>query len=116
MLTIYGIKNCDTMKKAFAWLQAKGIPYSFHDYKESGVSKDKLQEWFQHLDMWQVLNIKSTTWREAPDEVKATITNSQTAIPFAIENTSVIKRPIVEFNGHYLLGFKSEEWEKLLQK
>ena len=104
------------MKKAFTWLQAKGIPYTFHDYKIEGVSKSKLSEWMKHLDLWQVLNTKSTTWKEIPDEQKATIQTKEAAIALLMGHTSMIKRPLVETPNGYLLGFKPEEWETVLKK
>lgn len=112
---IYGIKNCDTMKKAFDWLNSKGIAYTFHDYKTEGVSPDKLLEWIQKLDLWKVLNTKSSTWRETLDTEKATIVGEKEAIPFLAQNTSAIKRPVLEYEGGYLLGFNPTEWENALK-
>ena len=112
---IYGIKNCDTMKKAFDWLNANGIAYTFHDYKVEGISQSKLGEWLHHVDLWKLLNTKSSTWRETLDTAKATITGKEEAIPFLMEKTSAIKRPVVEYKGGYLLGFDQKEWENALK-
>lgn len=111
---IYGIKNCDTMKKAFDWLNSKGIAYTFHDYKTEGISSHKLEEWFKKMELWKVLNTKSSTWRETPDTEKATILGEKEAISFLTKNTSAIKRPVLEYKGGYLLGFNAAEWENAL--
>lgn len=103
------------MKKAFEWLNSKGIAYTFHDYKMEGVSPDKLQEWIHKMDLWKVLNTKSSTWRETMDTEKATIMSEKEAIPFLTQNTSAIKRPVLEYDGGFLLGFNATEWEKALQ-
>lgn len=96
-IIIYGIKSCDTMKKAFNKLDALGINYEFHDYKKKGVDKDRVQRWVNTLGIDKVLNKRGTTWRKLSDEQKDTADADKTAaIELLIANTSMIKRPIVE--------------------
>ena len=96
-LTIYGIKSCSTMKKAFTKLDELGVSYDFHDYKKQGIDKDSVQRWVDELGIDKVLNKRGTTWRKLTDEQKqAADANIDTAIDLLVENTSMIKRPIVE--------------------
>ena len=96
-ITIYGIKSCSTMKKAFTKLDELGVSYDFHDYKKQGIDKDSVQRWVNELGIDKVLNKRGTTWRKLTDEQKqAADENVNNAIELLIENTSMIKRPIVE--------------------
>ncbi|CAN6959905.1 MULTISPECIES: arsenate reductase [Psychrobacter] len=96
-ITIYGIKSCSTMKKAFTKLDELGISYDFHDYKKQGIDKETLQRWVNEFGIDKVLNKRGTTWRKLTDEQKqAADTNVTNAIDLLVENTSMIKRPIVE--------------------
>lgn len=96
-ITIYGIKSCSTMKKAFAKLDELGVSYEFHDYKKQGIDKDSVKRWVDELGIDKVLNKRGTTWRKLDDSQKqAADANIDTAIDLLIENTSMIKRPIVE--------------------
>src|SRR5437667_252968 len=110
MIIIYGIKNCDTMKKAFDWLKANNIPYTFHDYKKSGIDKATIQEWLKSFPLEQVINTKGTTWKQLSDEQKSSIANIEDAIALMQEKTSIIKRPIVKLIEGYLLGFDVKKW------
>ena len=119
-LTIYGIKSCSTMKKAFTKLDELGVNYSFHDYKKQGLDKESVQRWVNELGIDKILNKRGTTWRKLTDEQKqAADANIDTAIDLLIENTSMIKRPIVEGqladknNGQPILlcGFDAAEFE-----
>ena len=119
-ITIYGIKSCSTMKKAFTKLDELGVSYDFHDYKQQGIDKDSVQRWVESLGIDKVLNKRGTTWRKLTDEQKqAADANIDTAIDLLIENTSMIKRPIVEGqladknNGQPILlcGFNEAEFE-----
>ena len=119
-ITIYGIKSCSTMKKAFTKLDELGVSYDFHDYKKQGIDKESLQRWVDELGIDKVLNKRGTTWRKLTDEQKqAADANIDTAIDLLIENTSMIKRPIVEGqladknNGQPILlcGFDAAEFE-----
>ena len=119
-ITIYGIKSCSTMKKAFTKLDEFGVSYDFHDYKKQGIDKDSVQRWVNELGIDKVLNKRGTTWRKLTDEQKqAADENVNNAIDLLIENTSMIKRPIVEGqladknNGQPILlcGFDEAEFE-----
>lgn len=121
-LTIYGIKSCSTMKKAFTKLDELGVSYDFHDYKKQGIDKESVQRWVNELGIDKVLNKRGTTWRKLSDEQKqAADANIDTAIDLLIENTSMIKRPIVEGqladknNGQLILlcGFDAAEFDKI---
>lgn len=110
-VTIYGIKNCDTMKKARTWLDAHGIAYAFHDYKVSGIDAAHLKAWAGKVG-WQVLlNRAGTTFRGLPDAEKAEIDEAK-ALRLMQEHTSVIKRPVLDVDGTLLVGFKPEAYEK----
>ena len=96
-ITIYGIKSCSTMKKAFAKLDELGVSYEFHDYKKQGIDKDSVQRWVAKLGIDKVLNKRGTTWRKLDDSQKqAADASLDNAIDLLVENTSMIKRPIVE--------------------
>lgn len=96
-ITIYGIKSCSTMKKAFAKLDELGVSYEFHDYKKQGIDKDSVQRWVDKLGIDKVLNKRGTTWRKLDDSQKqAADASLDNAIDLLVENTSMIKRPIVE--------------------
>ena len=117
-ITIYGIKSCSTMKKAFTKLDELGVSYDFHDYKKQGIDKESVQRWIDELGIDKVLNKRGTTWRKLTDEQKqAADANVNSAIDLLIENTSMIKRPIVEGertdnNQPILLyGFDEAEFE-----
>ena len=119
-ITIYGIKSCSTMKKAFTKLDELGVSYDFHDYKKQGIDKESVQRWVNELGIDKVLNKRGTTWRKLTDEQKqAADANVNSAIDLLVENTSMIKRPIVEGqladknNGQPILlcGFEAAEFE-----
>ena len=96
-ITIYGIKSCSTMKKAFTKLDELGVSYDFHDYKKQGIDKESIQRWVNELGIDKVLNKRGTTWRKLTDEQKQDADdNVNNAVDLLVENTSMIKRPIVE--------------------
>ncbi len=109
--TIYGIKNCDTMKKARAWLDAKGVAYDFHDYKSAGVAKEKLKGWSDKLGWETLLNRAGTTFKKLPDADKEGLTEKK-ALALMLAQPSMIKRPVLEAGGKLLVGFKPEIYEK----
>jgi len=113
MTTIYGIKNCDTMKKARAWLDQKGVAYDFHDYKASGIDRARLEGWARKVGWEVLLNRAGTTFRKLPDKEKAGLTESK-AIALMIAQPSMIKRPVLEGGGKLLVGFKPEQYEALV--
>jgi arsenate reductase len=115
MITIYGIKNCDTMKKARAWLEERGIAYSFHDYKVSGIEKSRLEQWAKRLSWESLLNRAGTTFRKLPEAEKSHLTESK-AIALMLAQPSMIKRPVLEAGGELLAGFRPEQYEKLFAR
>lgn len=120
-LTIYGIKSCSTMKKAFTKLGELGVSYDFHDYKKQGIDKETVQRWVNELGIDKVLNKRGTTWRKLTDEQKqAADADVNKAIDLLVENTSMIKRPIVEGEivdkSVLLCGFDENEFAALVQK
>jgi arsenate reductase len=114
MITIYGIKNCNTMQKAFDWLNEQGIAYSFHDYKKEGIEETKLLTWLDKTTLKELVNAKGTTYRNLTDTQKKALENPKKAIPIIQQNTSVIKRPVLEYKNQLLLGFDAESWSSIL--
>ena len=119
-ITIYGIKSCSTMKKAFNKLDELGVSYDFHDYKKQGIDKEAVQRWVNELGIEKVLNKRGTTWRKLDDSQKqAADASVDTAIDLLVENTSMIKRPIVEGQSAdkdqaiLLCGFDESEFDKV---
>jgi arsenate reductase len=110
MPTIYGIKNCDTMKKARAWLDGKGVAYDFHDYKAAGIDKAKLEVWVKKAGRETLLNKAGTTFRKLSDAEKENITEAK-AIKLMLAQPSIIKRPVLETGGgKILVGFRPEAY------
>ncbi len=110
-ITIYGIKNCDTMKKARTWLDAQGIDYSFHDYKIAGITRDRLQAWVKALGWEVLLNRAGTTFRNLPEAEKQGLT-AEKAITLMMAQPSMIKRPVLDLGKSLLVGFKPESYAK----
>jgi arsenate reductase len=110
--TLYGIPNCDTVKKARTWLQDHGIDFTFHDFKKQGLTPEQVTTWLQDLDWTTLVNRKGTTWRNLPDERKASIVDADTALALMLENPSVIKRPVVQGAGPVTVGFSPAVFEE----
>jgi arsenate reductase len=111
-LTIYGIKNCDTMKKARAWLEAHKLAYHFHDYKTAGIERSVLEDWARNVGWETLLNRAGTTFKKLPDGEKAAL-DEKKAISLMLAQPSMIKRPVLELGGGKLLvGFRAELYEK----
>lgn len=110
---LYGIPNCDTVKKARAWLDQRGIDYRFHDYKKEGADLLKLSAWSDRIGWEALLNRRGTTFRALPDADTADIDRTR-AIELMQAHPSLIKRPVVEHGGALLVGFDSAEWEAAL--
>ncbi len=106
-ITIYGIKNCDTMKKARAWLDKQGATYSFHDYKTSGIDRARLERWCKEVGWEKLLNRAGTTFRKLPDADKADLTEAK-AIALMLAQPSVIKRPVLDLGRKRVVGFSPE--------
>ncbi len=109
---IYGIKSCDTMKKARAWLESNGVAYEFHDYKESGVERAKLEGWLKMVGWEALLNRAGTTFRKLPDAAKTNLTEAK-AVKLMLEQPSMIKRPVLEYGRTLLVGFSPEKYSAL---
>jgi len=106
--TIYGIKNCDTMKKAFAWLDEHGVAYSFHDYRKSGITPETLARWCAQLGWQTLVNTRGTTWRKL-DPAQQALSSADDAIALMAAHTSVIRRPVIETaSGELIAGFDPE--------
>jgi arsenate reductase len=115
-ITIYGIKNCDTMKKARAWLDKHGVDYAFHDYKTAGIERARLERWCDKVGWEALLNRAGTTFRKLPDKDKQGI-DAGKAIALMLAQPSLIKRPVLDLGGDRLLvGFKPEVYQQGLGK
>ena len=108
-VTIYGIKNCDTMKKARAWLDEHGVAYVFHDYKSAGIERATLERWVKDVGWEVLLNRAGTTFRALPDEKKEGLTETK-AIALMLAQPSMIKRPVLVDGGRLVVGFKPERY------
>jgi arsenate reductase (glutaredoxin) len=112
MTTIYGIKNCDTMKKARAFLDKKGVTYAFHDYKTAGIDRGSLEGWVRRVGWEKLLNRAGTTFRKLPDKDKEGLGEAK-AIRLMVAQPSMIKRPVLEAEGKLLVGFRPDEYAQL---
>lgn len=111
-ITIYGIKNCDTMKKARAWLDGHGVKYAFHDYKVAGIDRAYLENWIRKTAWEKLLNRAGTTFRQLPEADKAAL-DAEKAITLMLAHPSAIKRPVLELGGgKILIGFQPELYEQ----
>ena len=110
MIKVYGIPNCDTVKKARAWLTEQGVAYEFHDFKKQGVPEDRLDAWIAAVGWDKLLNRKGTTWRKLPPELQAAVVDAATARPVLMAQASVIKRPVVEWDNAITVGFDAADW------
>lgn len=112
--TVYGIANCDTVRKARAWLQAQGMPYVWHDFKKQGVPAVLLAQWLQQLGRDALINRKGTTWRQLDAAVQAGVTDDASAAALMLAHPSVIKRPLVDWGqGRVTFGFDPWQWVQM---
>jgi arsenate reductase (glutaredoxin) len=109
-ITLYGIPNCDTVKKARVYLDNRGVAFHFHDYKKAGAEQADLERWSKQVGWEKLLNKAGTTFKKLPDTDKAGIDEAK-AIELMMEQPSMIKRPVVEYPGGLLVGFKEAEWQ-----
>ena len=109
---LYGIPNCDTMKKARAWLESRRVDYEFHDYKKSGIERAQLESWIQTVGWEVLLNRAGTTFRKLPDAAKANLTEDK-AVKLMLEQPAMIKRPVLERGKTLLVGFSPEKYAAL---
>jgi len=110
MPTLYGIANCDTVKKAKKWLESNNQDFSFHDYKKQGCPVSLVKEFTEHFSFEQLINKRGTTWRKLEDHVKENLTDAG-AIALMSENSSLIKRPIFHHNKQWLIGFNEADYQ-----
>lgn len=111
-MIIYGIKNCNTMQKAFAWLEENGVAYTFHDYKSKGITEQKLNEWLKKKPLLEIVNTKGTTYKQLSDSEKLAMADISKAISLIIQKPSMIKRPIAETKNEITLGFDPDYWDQ----
>jgi len=115
-MKVYGIPNCNTVKKARTWLEEHGQDYEFHDYKKQGVPEALMKKLLKTYGHETLINRNGPTWRKLPDDVKASVVDAASALPVMQANSSAIKRPIVEHDGRYLFGFKEADYEEFFSK
>lgn len=115
MIRLFGIKNCDTVKKARKWLEINGIDYQFHDFREDGLSKELLAQFEEQLGWELLLNKRSTSWRQLSKGEQVGI-NKSNALELMHNMPTLIKRPVLEFDGSYSVGFKDAEYQRHFEK
>ena len=116
MITLYGIPNCDTVKKARTWLSNQNIDFAFHDFKKQGTDAATLAHWINTIGLDTLINKKGTTWRALGDEEKALAANPDTAIPLLQAKPSLIKRPVLDQDGTLRVGFKEADYQEAFGK
>lgn len=115
-ITLYGIPNCDQVKKARTWLDAHGHSYMFHDFKKAGITPALIEDWLQHLDWEVLLNRKGNTWRALPDARKTCILDRHSAAALMLESPSIVKRPVLDTGGGIHVGFSDNTYQQIFQK
>lgn len=110
MTTLYGIKNCDTVKKARKWLEANDSDYTFHDFRVDGLSADQVNVWVADLGWETLVNKRSTTWKQLDEATKASLSDNS-VVDIILANPTLIKRPLLDLNGSYSVGFKAADYE-----
>jgi len=115
-ITLYGIPNCDTVRKARAWLTEHGIQYHFHDFRKAGVSPEMLADWLTDLPWETLLNRRGTTWRALPQERRDAVTDASSATLLMLDYPSVIKRPVLVLDAVPIAGFDAELYKKLFRQ
>ena len=112
MITLYGIKNCDTVKKARDWLERKKVDYRFHDFRIDGLTPAQVKTWIAEIGLETLVNKRSTTWKELNDSIKDNF-NADTAVAVIVENPTLIKRPLLDTGTQGYVGFKDAEYSKI---
>jgi Spx/MgsR family transcriptional regulator len=115
MVTLYGIKNCDTVRKARRWLEAHDIDYRFHDFRADSLSEDMLTAWIEELGWEQLLNRRGTTWRKLPETERNAIDRDR-ALHLMLTQPAIIRRPVLDTDGSRRVGFSEEVYSSLLQE
>lgn len=111
-VTLYGIKNCDTVKKARKWLDDHSVPYTFHDFRVDGINKTLINDFLKQIDLETLINKRGTTWRKLSDAEKD-IKNKTQVITLMIENPTIIKRPVLNVNKKISVGFSNEDYKSI---
>ncbi len=111
MTILYGIKNCDTVKKARDWLAKNNIEYSFHDFRADGLDKAQVKNWISEVGLETLVNKRSTTWKELDEDIKTSF--EENAVAVIVDNPTLIKRPLLETSEHHCVGFKENEYMKI---
>jgi len=111
-VTLYGIKNCDTVKKARKWLDDNSVPYTFHDFRVDGINKTLVNNFLKQVDIETLINKRGTTWRKLSDTEKEIKTKTQ-AVALMVENPAIIKRPVLDVNKKVTVGFSEESYKSL---
>ena len=120
-LVLYGIPNCDTVKKARTWLQEHAVAFDFHDFKKQGLERGTIEGWLKHVDLDVLIIRKGTTWRALTDEQKASVSNLDAAIALMIASPSIIKRPVLQMQSlgnkvsHIEVGFSAQQYQPLFK-
>lgn len=115
MIHIYGIKNCNSVKKSLDWMNENSVEYVFHDFKKEGVSEEQLKSWASSVNWENLINKKGTTWRKIPLELQNSMNTLEKSIPVLIENTSLIKRPVVVTEKGVVLGYDPDTYRNILK-
>lgn len=113
-ITLYGIPNCDTVKKARQWLDSNGTAYRFHDFRKDGLTEPEVKRWIDALGWETVLNRKGTTWRQLPEDVRNSVSDKNIA-KLLVEHPTLIKRPVLETGTQIHCGFKADDYQSLLK-
>lgn len=114
MVTLYGISNCDTIKKAKKWLEKNGVDFQFHDFRKDGLDKKQLTQWCNELNWEILLNKRGNTWRNLPDDVKNTV-NKTKAIKMMLEQPAIIKRPVLDLGKERIIGFSDSTYKNIFK-
>lgn len=114
MVTLYGISNCDTIKKAKKWLEKNGVDFQFHDFRKDGLDKKQLTQWCNELNWEILLNKRGNTWRNLPDDVKNTV-NKTKAIKMMLEQPAIIKRPVLDSGKERIIGFSDSTYKNIFK-
>ena len=113
-MKVYGIKNCNTVAKALNWLKENHLDFEFHDFKKLGISESKFKEWADQLGWEALINKRGTTWKKLDAETQNSIVTEESAFAILEQNTSMIKRPVIETDDNLLLGFDEEKYNAML--
>ncbi|MBC3874307.1 ArsC family reductase [Undibacterium flavidum] len=119
-ITLFGIPNCDTVKKARTWLEQQSIPFAFHNFKKDGLTAEQIEIWLQRIELDTLINRKGTTWRALSEIQKSEANNRANAIALMLENPSVIKRPVLQINDdkltHVGVGFNEQQYQTIFKE